>query len=79
MMLYNRYTGSAPAKPKRQSAGLASAVKKATDRLASDLLFLLISYTLVLYNGNQQLLTAGFGLSHHHLLILAHHLHAVSQ
>ena len=79
-MLHNRHmTSSAPAKPKRQSAGLASVVKKATDRDASDLFFLLISYTLVLYNGNQQLLTAGFGLSHHHLLILAHNLQAVSQ
>ncbi len=70
---------SAPAKPKRQSAGVASVVKKATDRDVSDLFLLLISYTLVLYNGNQQLLTAGFGLSHHHLLVLAHNLYAVSQ
>lgn len=54
-------------------------MKKVTDRDPSDLFFLLISYTLVLYNGNQQLLTAGFGLSHHHLLILAHNLHTVSQ
>lgn len=72
-------TNSAPAKPKRQSAGLASVVKKATDRDKSDLLFLLISHTLVLYNGNQQLLTAGFGLSHHHLLVLAHNLQAACQ
>ena len=72
-------TNSAPAKPKRQSAGLASVVKKATDRDKSDLLPLLISHTLVLYNANQQLLTAGFGLSHHHLLVLAHNLQAASQ
>ena len=72
-------TNSAPAKPKRQSAGLASVVNKATDRDKSDLLLLLISHTLVLYNGNQQLLTAGFGLSHHHLLVLAHNLQAASQ
>lgn len=72
-------TSSAPAKPKRRSAGLASVVKRATDGDVSDLLFLLISYTLVLDDGNQQLLTAGFGLSHHHLLILAHNLHTESQ
>lgn len=43
--------------------------------MSCDLLLLLISHTLVLDNSDQQLLTAGLGFSHHHLLVLTHNLH----
>ncbi len=46
-----------------------------TVRAGSDLFLLLISHTLILDNCNQQLLTAGLGLSYNHLLVLTYNLH----
>lgn len=65
---------SLPARSCLHRLWVTSSLQQQAVRQTPDLLLLLISNTLVLDNGHQQLLTAGLGLCYHYLLVLAHNL-----